>query len=113
MDKIVQIVTTGDSRDLMEKIGKNIVEKRLASCAQISGPIKSTYWWKGKIAEATEWVCTLKTTSGLYAKVEATIRELHPYELPEIIAIHVERALPEYEDWVREETSKPNRGERT
>jgi periplasmic divalent cation tolerance protein len=113
MDKIIQVVTTGDSRDIMDRIGKNLVEKRLASCVQLSGPIISTYWWKGKIEETTEWVCTLKSTSELYAKVEAVIRELHPYEIPEIIAIDVENALPEYADWVREETSRTSRGGRT
>jgi len=111
MDTIIQVVTTGDTRDLMEGIGKHLVEKRLASCAQISGPIKSTYWWKGKIEDATEWVCTIKTTSGLYARVEDTIRELHPYDIPEIFAIDVEKALPAYADWVRVETNKLNRGE--
>jgi len=95
----------------MEGIGRNIVERRLASCAQISGPIRSTYWWKGKIEEATEWVCTIKTTSALYARVEDTIKGLHPYELPEIIAINVEKTLPAYADWVRAETNTPNRGE--
>lgn len=112
MDKIIQIVTTGGSREIMEEIGKRLVEKRLASCAQNSGPITSTYWWKGKMETTEEWVCTLKSTSKLYAKIEEAIRELHPYELPEIIAIDVENALPAYADWVREETSTINRGER-
>jgi periplasmic divalent cation tolerance protein len=112
MDKIIQVVTTGDNKDLMERIGKTAVANRLASCAQISGPIKSTYWWKGKIEETMEWVCTLKTTSGLYAMVEDLIRGLHPYELPEIIAIDIEKALPAYADWVRIETNKRNRGEK-
>ena len=112
MDKIIQVVTTGDNRDLMERIGKTVVVRRLASCAQISGPIKSTYWWKGKMEEATEWVCTLKTTSGLYTTVEDAIREFHPYELPEIIAIDIEKALPAYADWVRIETNRRDRGEK-
>jgi periplasmic divalent cation tolerance protein len=112
MDKIIQIVTTGDNRDLMEGIGRSIVERRLASCAQISGPIRSIYWWKGKIEEAPEWVCTLKTTSALYTKVEDMIKELHPYELPEIIAINAEKASPAYADWVRIETNRLDRGEK-
>lgn len=111
MDKIIQVVTTGDTRDVMEGIGKRLVERRLASCAQISGPIKSTYWWKGKIETTTEWVCTVKSTSRLYPEVEAMIRELHPYEIPEIIAVNVENALPAYADWVRKETSTTSKGE--
>jgi periplasmic divalent cation tolerance protein len=112
MEKIIQIITTCNSKDLAEGIGKRLVEKRLAACAQISGPIISTYWWKGKMEETTEWTCTLKSTVGLYDKVETAIREVHPYDLPEIIAIDVEKTLPAYADWVREETNKPNTGER-
>jgi periplasmic divalent cation tolerance protein len=111
MDKIIQIMTTGDSKDILEGIGKHLVQNRLASCAQISGPITSTYWWKGKMETATEWVCTLKSTAGLYSKVEAAIRKLHPYEIPEIIAINIEKVLPAYAGWVREETSTSSMGE--
>jgi periplasmic divalent cation tolerance protein len=113
MDKIVQVVTTGESRHVMEGIGRNLVEKRLVSCAQISGPITSTYWWKGKIETAEEWVCTVKTTARLYPKVETMIRDLHPYDIPEIIAMNVENTLPAYADWVRKETSITDEGENT
>jgi periplasmic divalent cation tolerance protein len=112
MVKIIQIITTCNSKDLAEGIGKRLVEKRLAACAQISGPITSTYWWKGKMEETTEWVCTLKSTIGLYERVEAAIRELHSYDLPEVIAIDVEKALPAYADWVREETNTLDTGEK-
>ncbi len=112
MDKIIQVVTTCNDKERLGKIGMYLVENRLAACAQISGPITSTYWWDGQVEEATEWVCTLKSTAGLYEKVEAAIRELHPYDLPEIIAINVEKTLPAYADWVRKETAKPNTGER-
>jgi len=113
MDEIIQIVTTGESHDVMEEIGKHLVETRLASCAQISGPITSTYWWKGKIETTEEWVCTVKTTPRLYPKVEAMIRELHPYDIPEIIAMNVKIALPAYADWVKKETSTTDEGENT
>ena len=111
MDKIIQVITTCNNKELLEEIALYLVENRLAACAQISGPITSTYWWKGEIEEATEWVCTLKSTVGLYDKVEAAIRELHPYDLPEIVAIDIEKTLPEYEDWVRDETSTTNTGD--
>jgi periplasmic divalent cation tolerance protein len=104
VDKIIQVVTTGDNRETMEAIGRRLVEQRLASCAQVSGPIRSTYWWKGKVEDATEWVCTLKSTPALYRRIEAAIRELHPYEVPEIVSIAVEKALPAYASWVQEET---------
>jgi len=112
MDKIIQIVTTCDNKALAKGIGKQLVEKRLAACAQISGPITSIYWWKGKMEETTEWVCTLKSTTRLYERVEAAIRKLHSYDLPEIIAIDMEKTLSAYADWVREETNKPETGEK-
>lgn len=108
MDTIIQITTTCNDREVLEGIGMYLVENRLVACAQISGPVTSTYWWNGVIEEATEWVCTLKSTSELYEKVENAIKELHPYDLPEIIAIDVERSLPAYGDWVRGETSSLN-----
>lgn len=112
MDKIIQIITTCDNKDLAKEIGQHLVEKRLAACAQISGPITSIYWWKGKIEEVTEWVCTLKSTTGLYDRVEAEIRKLHSYDLPEIIAIDLDKTLSAYAHWVREETNKPDLGEK-
>ncbi len=113
MDTIIQVVTTCDNREIMEQIGKRLVEKRLASCAQISGPIWSIYWWKGKIEETEEWVCTAKSTAELFPKVEVMIRELHPYEIPEIVAVDVENAYPAYAGWVRNETSTPDKGDNT
>ncbi|HNY70585.1 MAG TPA: divalent-cation tolerance protein CutA [Syntrophorhabdus sp.] len=110
MDKIIQVITTCNNKELLEEIGTYLVENRLAACAQILGPITSTYWWQGEIEQATEWVCTLKTTEGLYEKVETAILELHPYDLPEIIALDVEKSLPAYADWVRDETGQGNKG---
>ncbi len=105
MDAIIQVTTTGDNRRMMEKIGRIIVEQRLASCAQISGPIKSIYWWKGKIEETEEWVCVLKSTKTHYEEIQKKIRELHSYDVPEIISVEINRTLPDYARWVREETA--------
>jgi len=104
MTGIINITTTGDNRDIIEDIGKKLVEMRLAACAQIAGPIKSIYRWKGKMEEAEEWYCILKSTENLYKKAEEAILKLHPYELPEITAVRIEDALPEYVQWVMDET---------
>jgi periplasmic divalent cation tolerance protein len=77
---------------------------RLAACAQIIGPIKSIYRWKGTVEEAEEWCCILKSTKDRYKEVEENIRRLHPYELPEIIAVTIDDALPKYAQWVIDET---------
>jgi len=109
MSEIIKTIITFDNKETAEKIGRGLVERKLAACAQISGPIKSIYWWKGKIEEAEEWVCTLKSRKDLYKTIEKEIRALHPYELPQIIATDIDGALPEYIQWVIDETTNRER----
>jgi periplasmic divalent cation tolerance protein len=104
MNGIIQIITTIDSKDKIEKIGRHLLERRLVSSVQIIGPIKSIYWWKGKIEEAEEWACVMKSKKSLYTSIEKEIKKLHTYELPEIIAIDIDNALSEYTNWVLSET---------
>lgn len=101
---IIQIVTTIDGKEAAERIGRQLVEKRLASCVQIVGPIKSIYRWKGQIEEAEEWQCIIKSRKSHYRKIEEEILRLHSYELPEIIAVEIDYALSGYANWVVEET---------
>ncbi|MCX5813186.1 MAG: divalent-cation tolerance protein CutA [Proteobacteria bacterium] len=105
MNGIIQIVTTIDDKEKAERIGKQLVQKRLASCVQIAGPIKSIYWWKGHIKEVEEWQCIIKSKKSHYKKIEEEIKRLHHYELPEIIAIDIDTALTGYVKWVEEETN--------
>ena len=100
---LVQVLTTIDTREAAEHIARVAVERRLAACAQISGPIRSIYRWKGKIETADEWLCTLKTTSARFAEVERAINELHSYETPEIVAIPA-AGSGEYLSWVEDAT---------
>ena len=104
MEKIIQIVTTASDRKIIEKIGRELIEKRLIACAQIVGPIQSVYRWKGKVEETDEWLLLMKTRESHYPAIEAEFRRLHPYEIPEIIATVIEKGLPEYMDWVTKET---------
>ena len=110
MAEIIRIIITFDNKETAEKIGRGLVERRLAACAQISGPIKSIYWWKGKIEEAEEWACTLKSRKDLYKTIEKEIRALHPYDVPQIVAIDIDSALPDYAEWIRSETMMPKIG---
>lgn len=107
MEEILHITTTADKKETVETIGRSLVERRLASCAQIMGPIKSIYRWKGNVKETEEWVCVIKSRKSLYEKIEEEIRRLHPYELPEILAVGIENALPAYVKWVLDETALP------
>ena len=104
MEEIIQVVTTTNDRSIIEKIGRDLVEKRLVACAQILGPIQSIYWWKGAVENAHEWLLLMKSKASLYPGIEEEIRRQHPYELPEIIAINIDKGLASYLDWVVSET---------
>ncbi len=104
MEPIITITTTTDNREALEKVGRHLLTQRLIACIQIVGPIKSLYWWKGNIEEASEWLGIMKSRKSLFAQVEAEIRSLHAYEVPEIVAVELGDVLPAYDDWVRTET---------
>jgi len=106
MEEPVQITTTADSRETIERIGRSLVEKKLASCAQVMGPIKSIYRWKGKIEETEEWLCLIKSRKPLYKEIEAEIVRLHPYELPEITMTAIDGGLEGYIRWIEDETGE-------
>ncbi|NIM17255.1 MAG: divalent cation tolerance protein CutA [Candidatus Aminicenantes bacterium] len=102
MSEYVQITTTTDSKELAQKIAETLVEKKLAACAQISGPITSIYEWKGKVENEEEWYCVIKTRKNLYQEVEENIKALHPYEVPEIIALPIVEGNKAYLAWINE-----------
>ena len=96
-------VTTGDKQEAL-KIADHLVSEKLAACAQVVGPIVSTYRWQGKVEVADEWLVLIKTRTELYSKVEAAVRKMHSYENPEIVAIPIDRTTPDYLSWVYQET---------
>ncbi|HID19639.1 MAG TPA: divalent-cation tolerance protein CutA [Methanophagales archaeon] len=103
MGEYVQVITTIEKREDAEKIANALVEKRLAACVQILGPIVSTYWWKGNIERADEWLCIIKSKKDLYDVLEKSIKEIHPYETPEIFALSVVAGSKDYLKWLRRE----------
>ena len=78
------------------------MEERLAACAQVSGPLTSTYRWEGQVERASEWYCHLKTTLDRLPALESRLRELHPYEVPEIIAVPIVQGNADYLEWIRD-----------
>lgn len=100
MHKFIQVVTTAPNKSCAEKIARVLIKKRLAACVQIAGPVKSIYRWKGKIEKAGEWFCIIKTRARAFNKVEKAIREIHPYEVPEIIAIPITQLSKDYLNWL-------------
>ncbi|HEU5169651.1 MAG TPA: divalent-cation tolerance protein CutA [Gemmatimonadales bacterium] len=97
-----QVTTTVDTRETAERIATALVEERLAACAQVAGPIASTYRWRGAVEHATEWHCHLKTTRARVPALEARVRELHPYDVPEIIALPIVAGHPAYLAWIED-----------
>jgi periplasmic divalent cation tolerance protein len=102
MSNHVEITTTTASRDDARRVARALVERRLAACVQIRGPIESIYRWQGNVETAEEWQCVAKTRRELFSQVEQAIRELHPYEVPEILAVEIARASKAYERWLEE-----------
>ena len=101
------VITNLPDRAAAEKLAEALIHKRVAACVNILAPCRSVYRWKGAVQHDEEHPVLIKTTGERYAALEAAIREMHPYELPEIVAVPIERGLPAYLDWVATETTLP------
>ncbi len=102
--KIFIVVTTCSEREDADRLADMAVREKLAACAQVSGPISSYYWWQGAREKTEEWQVRMKTTESGYQLLENFIRQNHPYELPQIIALEADKVLPEFAQWVAENT---------
>jgi periplasmic divalent cation tolerance protein len=98
------VLTNLPDRAAAERLADALVEKRLAACVNILAPCRSVYRWKDAVQRDEEHPVLIKSTTDAYPALEAAIRAGHPYELPEIIAVPVERGLSAYLDWVAAET---------
>lgn len=87
-----------------EGIGIKVLEERLAAGIQISGPVQSSYWWRGSVERATEYLLVMKTTRGKYDQLVRVIRSRHSYEIPEIVVISIHDGSDDYLAWISEET---------
>jgi len=104
MANALVILTNLPDRAKALQLAQTLVERRLAACVNVLAECTSVYRWQGTIENATEVPVLIKTRSALYREVEAAIRELHPYELPEIVAVPISYGLSAYLDWVGAET---------
>jgi periplasmic divalent cation tolerance protein len=98
------VLTNLPDRAAAEGLADALIEKRLAACVNILAPCRSVYRWKGAVQHDEEHPMLIKTTAERYPALEAALRAGHPYELPEIIAVPIERGLPAYLAWVASET---------
>ena len=97
---IIILVTCG-ARKEASAIAEALLKKRLAACVNITSEIDSKFWWKGKIDSAKETLVMLKTVRANFKKVEAEIKRLHSYEVPEIIAVPIVAGSKEYLSWIK------------
>lgn len=91
-----------------QRIADTLVGERLAACVNLLPGVTSVYRWQGKVEQASEVLLLVKTTADRLGALSARICELHPYELPEVIAVEVRAGLPAYLDWVAAQTQDPH-----
>lgn len=105
MNDILLVITNLPDVASAKKLARQLIEARAAACVNQLAPCTSIYRWKDNIETATEVPLLIKTTQAAYPRLEKLIREAHPYELPEIIAVSVTAGLPAYLDWVSKQTT--------
>jgi periplasmic divalent cation tolerance protein len=98
----VQVQTTASSQEEGDRLASVLLERRLAACVQLIGPIRSRYWWEGTLETATEWLCVAKTTEDLVDQVRAAIVAAHSYDTPEVLVVPVAGGNDRYLRWVDE-----------
>jgi len=99
---LVVFSTVGSQEDA-ERIARTLVEERLAACVSIVPGLTSLYWWEGKISRDPEVLLIIKTSEQAYERLETRLREIHPYQVPEIVALRAERVYEGYMEWLEGE----------
>ena len=102
---VIAVLTNLPDSESAFNLAREVVQLRLAACANVLGPVRSFYHWEGRLEEATEHPVLIKSTRERYAELEAAIRARHPYSVPEVIAWDIARGLPDYLGWVEAETA--------
>jgi periplasmic divalent cation tolerance protein len=102
MSRYLLVLTTIGSEAEAARLGRRLVEKGLVACVNDVGPVKSVFTWKGNLEEASERLLLMKTRSDCYQDLEAAIQELHPYDVPEVIAMPIELGSKAYLSWIDE-----------
>ena len=105
--RFLQVQTTTDSRAEAVELARAAVELRLAACAQVSGPVASTYWWEDSVERAEEWLLTLKLPAAGYQALAEFLTRRHSYDEPEIVALPIIAGSEPYLSWIEEETRRP------
>jgi len=107
LEPLTLILTSVGTQQQAVEISEELVERRLATCVNIIPCLRSIYRWKGKICEDSEYLLLIKSPKRLFETVVEEIRNLHSYELPEILALPVEQTEAAFHDWVLKMVRKP------
>jgi len=103
--KNLVVLCTAPDMATAERLARALVEERLAACVNLLAPCQSVYRWQDQVECASEVPLVIKTSAASYPRLEARLAELHPYEVPEILALPVEAGLPSYLTWVAEQAN--------
>ena len=106
MSDLRLILCTFPDADQARAIGTTLIEEQLAACVNLIPGVESIYRWQGAMETSAEVLAIFKTTLSAYPAFETRLRTLHPYEVPEIIALPVSAGLPAYLDWVRHDSAR-------
>ena len=104
MPGLVVVSTTLPSRESADRLARALVDERLAACVQVTGPIRSTYRWKGAVEATDEWRCEAKTTEDAWPRIRDRIAALHAYDVPEIVMARIESSAA-YANWVAQQVT--------
>ncbi len=100
--KPVVVSTSCDDQAVCRDIAQLVLEKRLAACVQLMSPMTSFYWWEGRMARDSEYLLVMKSERSLFGQLVKTVRSIHPYDVPEIIATDITDIDADYAGWMQE-----------
>jgi len=104
MEQAILVLVTCGSPEEAEAIAESLVRERLVACAGAAGPLQSIFWWQGAAQKAAEQLLIMKTRRGLFDQVARRVRELHCYEVPEVVAVPIVEGSADYLKWLESET---------
>ena len=107
MTDVRTVLVTAPDEKTGRELARTLVGERLAACGNVIPGVTSVYWWEDELEEASEVLLILKTTRERVETLVKRVSEIHPYDVPEVLALRVERGLEAYLSWVREESRTP------
>lgn len=96
----IMVTTSCANQETAQEIATHLLNRRLVACAQVSGPVNSSYWWQGAITSEAEYLVVMKSVRSLFAQIVEQLAVVHPYEVPEIVATDIVRVNDGYRDWL-------------